>query len=79
MAGDSDNSPQFSDLGGDCSEDSGEVSVVKDETLENDESKQMLNRKPPRHSMSTAAFVSPANLMVYTHYCDLMQQLLYHV
>ncbi|XP_042017886.1 probable protein phosphatase 2C 27 [Salvia splendens] len=64
MAGDSDNSPQFSDLGGVCSEDSGEVSVVKDETLENEnESKQMLNRKPPRHSMNTAAFVSPANLM----------------
>ncbi|KAG6400185.1 hypothetical protein SASPL_137010 [Salvia splendens] len=65
MAGDSDNSPQFSDLGGVCSEDSGEVSVVKDETLENEnESKQMLNRKPPRHSMNTAAFVSPANLMM---------------
>ncbi|KAL1540611.1 protein-serine/threonine phosphatase [Salvia divinorum] len=64
MAGDSDNSPQFSDLGGDCSEDSGEVSVVKDETSENEnESKQMLNCKPPRHSMSTAAFLSPANLM----------------
>lgn len=75
MAGDSDNSPQFSDLGGDCSEDSGEVSVVKDETLEENEndSKQMLNRKPPRHSMSTAAFVSPANVMVNTHLCDLMQ------
>ncbi|KAL1547099.1 protein-serine/threonine phosphatase [Salvia divinorum] len=68
MAGDSDNSPQFSDIGGDCSEDSGEASLVKDEASENEnESKPTLNCKPPRHSMSTATFVSPANLMDYDH------------
>ncbi|XP_057794709.1 probable protein phosphatase 2C 27 [Salvia miltiorrhiza] len=70
MAAYADSSLQFSDIGCDCSEGNGEVSVVKDETSENEnESKQTLNGKPPRHlsvvrhSMSTDTFVSSADLV----------------
>lgn len=80
MAGDADSSPEFSDIGGDYSEDNGEVSLVKEETSENEnESRQTPNGKPPRHlsvvrhSMITATIVSPADLVVNTYFCDLMQ------
>lgn len=73
MAAGTEFSHPLSNVGSDYSDDSSEVSEVKDVISDNNEElKQTLNGKPPphvsvvRHSLRTGAFLSPSELVSRT-------------
>lgn len=77
MAADTQCSPLFADLEGKYSKDNDGVSVVKDENSDNDnELKQTVNGKPPRHlsvvrhSVSTTTLFSSTDLLVSSLFRD---------
>ncbi|KAL6527208.1 hypothetical protein OROGR_016298 [Orobanche gracilis] len=81
MASDTDSTDPLINLEGGYGKDDTEVSVRKDETtLNSDESKQMLNGRPPRHlsavrhSISNTTLVSASELLKTT--CPKLERIL---